>query len=209
MSIKEKYEYFWDGSSPEWCLLELKPYSEDVRNFLIFNCENPTEMSMINWRYRELVEREMLRADVRIILLSEKLNDPVREFSRRKGYSNSVICGSFDYLLERWEAIVKKVKFPKSYILDEYLNDMSSRDVLEELLNVFPSLNLSRRTHQLDFEIREVLQPISVCIFGSRNAKKYNYTPEQHWYYFMLPAFLAEEWEEIVRQRYEDSEEEI
>ena len=204
MNARKQYEHFWNVSSTHWCLLELEPYIEGARDFLIFNIQNPNQVPKIHWRYLDAVKKEMFNAGVRIIALDEKLEDPIREYCRRKKYSNMVIYGTFDYLLKGWEITVNSIvsgKYHSSF--DEYLNDMDGRYILEELIevadNTLPA-GIKEQMWKLDCDIRKSSQPSSVCIWGTENSLKYGYSPQKHWYYFMLPKLTAEKWERKIRE---------
>ena len=204
MNARKQYEHFWNVSSTHWCLLELEPYIEGARDFLIFNIQNPNQVPKIHWRYLDAVKKEMLNAGVRIIALDEKLKDPIREYCRRKKYSNMVIYGTFDYLLKSWQITVKSIasgKFNTTFY--EYKNDMSGREILEELIEItndaLPA-GIKEQMQQLDSEIRKLLQPSSVCIWGTKTSMEYGYFPEKHWYYFMLPKITADKWEQEISE---------
>lgn len=201
MNQRKKYERFWDGSDPGWCLVELESHIKGTADYLIYNCHRPNERPMISGDYLTAVKTEMLKAEVRIISWDEKLADPAREYSRRKRFSPLVIYGTFDYLLKRWEVSVKDITFEKYTMFEEYLNDMSGRRILEELIEVAEDnvlLGVKEKMYQLDWEICEFLQPSSICIYGTKNALKYSYLRHKHWYYFALPKFIATEWEERI-----------
>ena len=196
MPSLEQYEHFWDVSSTDWCLLEIKSYVEGKQNFIVFNTQNPDKVPIIHWRYRESVIDKMLCAGARIILLSEKMEEPVREYSRRQGYSELVIYGTFDYLLKCWEAVLERGVSGQWGMLEDYLNDMDGRRILEELIEVSGDSRIESvrdKMWQLDAKIRGFLQPTSVCIWGTENAAKNNWLSDRYWFYFMLPRILAKE----------------
>lgn len=133
---RETYAHFWDGSDPGWCLVELEPYVKGTADYLIYNYHRSYERPMISGNHLAEVEIEMLKARVHVISRNEKLADPAREYSRRKRYSSLVIYGTFNYLLKRYEISVKDIALEKYTMFEEYLNNMSGRRILEELVEV-------------------------------------------------------------------------
>jgi hypothetical protein len=202
MSCLEDYRYFWDGTSPGWCLLETKSWVEGEKRFIVFNFQNPIEYPFVNWRYSLDVQSKMIEAEVRIISLDEKLEDPVRDYCRQAGWGEGIIHGTFDYLIERWEVFVQTVVSGTYRGRNDYLHDLGFREYLEQLIEVASDAAPSgtkERMYQLDIELKSVLQPSSVgSIWGAEFTNEV-YSREKHWYYFMLPTYTAKVWEKEVR----------
>ncbi|OWY63936.1 hypothetical protein B7486_50135 [cyanobacterium TDX16] len=202
MPCLEDYQYLWDGSSPAWCLLETKSRTEGEKSFIIFNSQNPIESPAINWHYRLDVQSKMIEAGVRIISLDEELEDSVREYCRQAEWSENIIRGTFDYLIEQWEVFVKKVVSGTYRGHDDYLYDLGFREYLEQLIELAGDAvpcGTKERMYQLDVELQSMLKPSSVgSIWGAEFTNEV-YSREKHWYYFMLPTYTAETWEKEVR----------
>ncbi len=66
-------------------------------------------------------------------------NDPVGEFLRKRGCPEHIVRGGLQGLLEGWEEVVRSVGEGYSLGLDDYLNDMDGRQLLEEALAVAPA----------------------------------------------------------------------
>lgn len=202
MSSLEDYQYLWDGSSPAWCLLETKPRNQEENRFIIFNSQNPIESPAINRHYRLAVQSRMIEAGIRIISLDEQFEDPIRDYCRQTGWDEEMIRGTFDYLLEQWEIFVKKVVSGTYWGRNDYLYDLGFRDYLERLIDfagdAVPS-GIRERMYQLDVKLQSVLEPFSMgSIWGAEFSNEV-YSREKHWYYFMVPTYTSEAWEEEVR----------
>lgn len=195
------YKYLWDGSSPAWCLLETAPWTEGERRFIIFNSQNPTESPFINWRYKLDVQIKMIEAEVRIIGLDEKLENSIQEYCRQEGWDEWIIRGTFDYLVTKWEVFVKKVISGKYYGREDYLFDLGFREYLEKLIEFAGSdtpFRIKNRMHQLDAELKSMLQASSIGSIWGAEFTNQSYSRDKHWYYFMFPIYRAEEWEKQV-----------
>ena len=68
-----------------------------------------------------------------------KEKDPVGEFLRNRGCPEHVVRGGLRGLVESWEEVVRSVEEGYSLGLDDYLNDMDGRQLIEEVLHVVPA----------------------------------------------------------------------
>ena len=67
-----------------------------------------------------------------------KEKDPVGEFLRKRGCPEHVVRGGLRGLAESWEEVVRSVEEGYSLGLDDYLNDMDGRQLLDETLAIAP-----------------------------------------------------------------------
>ena len=65
-----------------------------------------------------------------------KMIDPIKEYCRKKGYANHVVKGGLKYLVTNWERTVASITNGYSFGLDDYLNDMDGRKILNEVLDI-------------------------------------------------------------------------
>ena len=67
------------------------------------------------------------------------MTDALRQFMIAQGYAQHVIDrGIVGYLLPNWEATVKAIENGYGDIFEEYTNDISSRDIIEECRELWP-----------------------------------------------------------------------
>jgi hypothetical protein len=205
MTALQEYQYLWDGSSPDWCLLEAKSFVKDYRKFIIFNPKKPEKSPLINHFYQAQVKDKMLQAGARVIPLNEDLGDPIRDYLRREGFLDWVVYRTFDYLIDKWEFFVNKVVSGKYRGRNDYLHDLGTRENLEELIDFADTtvpFGIQEHMYKLDFKLKTILQPSSIGSIWMAEFTNDKYSSEKHWYYFMLPVYMAEEWEnEVVRVR--------
>jgi hypothetical protein len=119
-----------------------------------------------------------------------KMNDPVPEYCRRRGYAERVIEGGMRYLVESWEHVVESVVNGEIQFQDDYLNDMDGRQILEEVVTVATSEQKAEFFDRIEIADRRFLAvavPTEDCIWGDANARKYGWTRETHWWYFYRP----------------------
>ena len=64
--------------------------------------------------------------------------DPIREFLEARGCPEHIVEGGLDGLLEQWENAVDDVEETYPLGLDDYLDDMDGRELIEGAVEVAP-----------------------------------------------------------------------
>jgi hypothetical protein len=103
-------------------------------------------------------------------------------------------------LVKNWEQVVGEVKKGYALTLDDYLNDLDGRQILEEALGMAPEEErkiLRERIARADRKMQALIEPAGKCLWGSEVAEAEGWTPEKNWWYFSRPQkgdadFLAE-----------------
>lgn len=118
------------------------------------------------------------------------MSDVVREYLRRQDYADHVVRGGLEGVVCRWERFVESVASGEPQEIDDYLNEMDGRRILEEALTVAPPDEQSLwlpRVRAADGSMRSHLIPTEECLWGEHNARKYGYTREHDWWYYHRP----------------------
>lgn len=118
------------------------------------------------------------------------MNDPVREYLREKGCGEHVISGGFVGLVENWERVVASVSAGYNLGLDDFLNDLDARQLLEEALSVALPDEIQQqlaRIQATDAQMKSLLLPADECLWGDEVAEEEGWTREQNWWYFGIP----------------------
>lgn len=116
--------------------------------------------------------------------------DPVGEFLRKRGCPEHVIRGGLRGLAENWEEVVRAVEEGYSLGLDDYLNDMDGRQLLEEALAVAPAQEKKAavaRVRKADAALRTLVRPAGRCLWGDEAARQENWTAKNNWWYYCRP----------------------
>ncbi len=130
--------------------------------------------------------------------------DPVREFLEARGCPEHIVEGGLDGLLEQWENAVDDVEETYPLGLDDYLDDMDGRELIEGAMEVAaPEVRraVQKRLHKADERIKELLVPAGRCLWGSDMAEQHDWTPQKNWWYFMQPADPGPELKEDLEAR--------
>ena len=116
--------------------------------------------------------------------------DPVQAYLRSQGAPHHVVANGLRGLVENWERVVRVVMEGYQLGLDDYLNDMDGRQMLENALGVAPpdvrDLFLSR-VEDADNRVRLALMSAGHCLWGRIVAEEEGWTEEANWWYFERP----------------------
>ncbi len=133
-----------------------------------------------------------------------KENDRMRVFLQNRGCAEHVVEGGLEQLMKNWEDVVKLVKAGYGCGLDDYLNDLDGRQILDEALTMASPGEknaYSERLARTDDAIMVLLEPAGKCLWGSGVAQMQGWNSEKNWWYFMKPidgyASLLEEIENV------------
>jgi len=129
-----------------------------------------------------------------------KKKDPVRDFLEERGCPQHVVEGGLPDLAESWEQMIEEVSKGYALTLDDYLNDLDVRQLLDEALKIAPAAlqkEIRERVRRADQKMRTLVEPAGKCLWGSEVAETEGWTPEGNWWFFSRPRkgdedFLAE-----------------
>jgi hypothetical protein len=130
--------------------------------------------------------------------------DPVREFLESRGCPEHIVEGGLDGLLEQWENAVDDVEETYPLGLDDYLDDMDGRELIEGAVEVAPAETrraVLKRLQKADERMKALLVPAGRCLWGSDMAEQHDWTPQRNWWYFMQPADPGPELKEDLESR--------
>jgi hypothetical protein len=122
--------------------------------------------------------------------------DPVREFLQQRGCPEHVVRGGLQGLAESWEEVVRSIEDGYSLGLDDYLNDLDGRQLLEEALAVAPAQEKKtalQRVRRADAKMQTLVRPSGRCLWGDETARQEGWTARKNWWYFSIPVNPGEE----------------
>jgi DNA-binding transcriptional regulator YbjK len=117
--------------------------------------------------------------------------DRVRRFLEARGAPQHVVEGGLTGLLRGWEATVASVAegYPLD-TLDDYLNDLDGRQILDEALAIAPRTEAERlraRVAAADARFRALIVPTVRCLWGDRAAAEHGWSADRSWWYWSRP----------------------
>jgi len=126
------------------------------------------------------------------MVIKRKVNkaDLVRDFLQQKGCPSHIIRGGLSGLVENWKNVVKSVGQGYPLGLDDYLNDLDGRQLLEEALAIASIEQREKyleRVKRADELMKTYVKPAGKCLWGKEAAKAEGWTAEKNWWYFSQP----------------------
>jgi hypothetical protein len=119
------------------------------------------------------------------------MSDEVRRLLIEKGCPIPVIERGMAGLVESWEQVVQSVERGYSLTLDDYLNDLDARQLLEEALAVASPaehINFELRIQQADDLMKGLTRRASVCLWGDELAEEEGWNSKKNWWYYACPV---------------------
>ena len=128
--------------------------------------------------------------------------DLVRRLLAERGCPDEVIESGLEGLVAAWERVVGEVEAGYSLGLDDYLNDLDGRQLVEEAIDLAEAADREAaraRVRAADLRMKALVRPTAECLWGETVAESEGWTPQSNWWYFSLPrapgAMLREDLE--------------
>jgi len=132
------------------------------------------------------------------------MDDAVTQFLKGRGVPDDVAQAGLEGLVSAWERTASQVRTGYPLGLDDYLNDLDGRQLIEEAVMSAPgaaSPDLLRRIEAADVTMQEGIDPVGECLWGEELADREGWTEGDNWWYFALPRNpgqqLTEELEDL------------
>ena len=93
-----------------------------------------------------------------------------------------------NYLIPAWQRFASEYAHIESS-LDEWLNDLDTRMIVENILNVLPQnerAKVEEVLKHIDDQVREKTFMINECAWGPEVEQREGYTRQRHWYYYRV-----------------------
>lgn len=118
------------------------------------------------------------------------MSKQVQDALRARGVSPQLVEGDLIGLVERWERFAGEVERGYRAGLDDWLNDVDVRDILDTALAAAiedERRAVRRRVRLADERVRRQLVPAGRCLWGAANAAKHGWNAGHQWWYFLEP----------------------
>ncbi len=115
-------------------------------------------------------------------------SDEVRRYLKSRGVATDLIDGGVESAVDRWDAIARSAK-NYDFTLDDWLNDMDLRDIIEGALAHASKPEQSAvalRLANADERLRNATA-LTGSIWGDALADAASWDPEKTWWYFRRP----------------------
>lgn len=114
-------------------------------------------------------------------------DDQIRRFLRARGVAAHVVDGGLDGLVTAWERTAAQIDAGYDLTLDDYLNDLDVRQIIEVVLRAIPEPDgpLLDRMRAADARVRAATTLASRCVWG--DGADDTWTARRNWWYFVVP----------------------
>ncbi len=128
-------------------------------------------------------------------------DDPIRRFLRARGVAEHVVEAGIEGLVTSWERIGAQVEAGYPLTIDDYLNDLDVRQIIEVVLSAMPTSDgpLLDRLRAADNRVRAATVPAGRCVWGDGHTP--SLTERRNWWYFLVPRSPGQELsEDLARE---------
>ena len=111
-------------------------------------------------------------------------------FLRGRGCPDDVVRAGAEGLVAAWERAADDIARGYPLGLDDYLNDVDGRQLLDDLAREVAEAvgpHLRERVAAADARVRSGVVPSPECLWGEAVARREDWTPQRNWWYFSLP----------------------
>jgi hypothetical protein len=116
-------------------------------------------------------------------------DDQIRSFLQARGVADHVVDGGLEGLIGAWEQAATEIESGYAATLDEYLNDLDGRQLIERVLGAMPEPDgpLLDRLRAADARVHEAGRMVTQCLWGEENRAAHGWTQRRNWWYFLVP----------------------
>lgn len=135
--------------------------------------------------------------------MSSRNRDPVRAWLRSHGAPDFVVEGGLGYLTARWEEIAGSAAAGYTLGLDDYLNDLDVREMLDGALGVARArgrLEFTGRVRAADERFREATREVDKCLWGDAVEGDEAWSAATAWWYYRVPLIPGDELDADLRK---------
>jgi hypothetical protein len=109
---------------------------------------------------------------------------------KKRDVRPDLAAGGWPALVDAWRETVESIENGYPLTLDDYLNDMDLRQIIEE---ASPLVSAADRQAIAELDQRALARLRSVdCLWGAREATANGWTAERNWWYFYEPVAGSE-----------------
>lgn len=114
-------------------------------------------------------------------------DDAIRRMLRARGVADHVVQGGLEGLVAAWEHTAAAIEQGYALTLDDYLNELDARQILEVVLRASPEPDgpLLDRMRAADARVRAATVPSTRCVWGGGGVP--GWTERRNWWYFVIP----------------------
>jgi hypothetical protein len=116
--------------------------------------------------------------------------DPSQAYLKSRGCPPHIVTAGLTGLLDDWRNTIAGIRAGYNLTLDDYLNDMDTRQLIEETLPHTTTRGHKQaivRLYELDESVRPFLKSIDKCLWGAKAEAEHGWSPDHNWWYYSVP----------------------
>jgi hypothetical protein len=116
--------------------------------------------------------------------------DPSQAYLKSRGCPPHVVAAGLAGLLNDWANTIAGIRSGYNLTLDDYLNDMDTRQLIEETLPHTTTRGHKQaivRLYELDESVRPLLNSTDKCLWGTKAETEHGWSPDNNWWYYSVP----------------------
>ncbi len=124
------------------------------------------------------------------------MSDPVTEFLKDKGCGDHIVKDGLAGLVDTWEGVVEAVADEYQLGLDDFLNDLDSRQLLHDALAVAPAADKTKFDHRIseaDEQMKSLTKKIEECLWSDEVAEEEGWSSKENWWYYRIPKSAGDD----------------
>jgi len=122
--------------------------------------------------------------------------DPIRARLRAWDCPPHVVEDGLEGLAALWDEAAASVEGGYSLGLDDYLNDLDGRQLIEDLVQAVPAeiaAEVAGRIAEADRRFRAQTAPAGRCLWGAGTERSRGWSERRNWWYYRIPIVPGEE----------------
>jgi hypothetical protein len=107
-----------------------------------------------------------------------------------------------NYLIPQWRKFTNSVDENDGSTIDEYLNDLDVRKIIDTILPLLSEQERDRIISVIDFDDKQFISKtfeVKDCMWGQENEVIHGFTRQNHFYYYRAPQYIIDQSSDIVK----------
>jgi len=129
-------------------------------------------------------------------------HDTVQKYLKERGCEDEVVASGLPGLIAEWERVAEEIGGePYEFGLDDYLNDLDTRDILHGALEAAGTDARAIRAamEAADEQFKAATKSVKECLWGESLARQHGWSAKKEWWYYRVPAESGADLEEDLK----------
>jgi hypothetical protein len=127
-------------------------------------------------------------------------NDSIKKVI--KNCADFVVRDGLNYLIPEWRKFTNSVSENDGSTIDEYLNDLDGRKIIDTILPLLAGQERDRIMSEIYFYDKQYISKtfeVKDCLWGRENELIHGFTRQTNFYYYRAPQYIIDQSSDIVK----------